>query len=294
MSSVNSKINKMISISSQKDTNMFNYNSPKTNMKSSNFNNSDTTSSDINFKKQNNCTYPFCNCYNCKVNIQKDYLMNKYNKNKISENVNTTDSSYPNNIISTDIRKKGNISLLDNCYKEHIKSGLQSVMKRDYKNMQLETNESCVPKDNTINKGSPFIGRTTNSIMYPEFLISPQRKKPYIYEELLKIPFSGNSSYKETFEKFDDRYYRDKILPFLKKDNLESIGKLITETTTKETYKNYNTESLSKNISIPKHKVSFKDKNSFSYLGISPPNNKDIYMSQYKRSYIFDKENQIK
>lgn len=295
MSSVNSYINQINSVSSPRNS-IYNYNSPKSNRKNSNYNNSDTTSSDKFIERnQDNCTYPFCNCYKCKMNIQKDYQMKK-NKNNLSYNNNTTDSSTnQNSLITNSNRKKGNISLLDNCFKEHLKSGLQSVMKRDFKNMQLETNESFVPKDNTNSKGSPFIGRTTNSIMYPEFLISPKRKKPYISEDLLKIPFSGNSSYKENYEKFDDRYYKEKILPFLKKDNLETIGKLITETTTKETYKNYNTDESSKSpLIIQKNKISFKDKNSFSNLGIAPPNIKDNYMSQYRRSYIFDKDNQIK
>ena len=252
--------------------------------------------------EQPNCNYPFCNCYKCKTNIERDTknkrlnnINNNNNNNNIFNNliIQTTEESNTNplSINNYSVKKtKANNSILDNCFKEHLKSGLQSVMKRDYKILQIETNESIVPKDSmhNNNKGSPFIGRTTNSIMYPEFIISPKRKKPYISEDLLKIPFSGSSSYKENYEKFDDRYYLEKIPPFLKKDNLETIGKMITETTSKETYKNLYLNSTKNKIN---KKENYKFSNNFSHLGFNPPQLKDNYLSQYRRAYIFDKEN---
>jgi hypothetical protein len=258
------------------------------------------------------CTYPFCNCYNCKINIQTETAIkqnqqniNKQNINKNAQNPQNPQNinyitpekpnkSYnPNTINQTDTKKKSNLSsVLDNCYKEHLKSGLQSVMKRDFNNQRIETNESFVPKENLNDqKGSPFLGRSINSINYPEYLISPKRKGPYISEDLLKIPFSGSSSYQETFEKFDDRYYQEKLLPFLKKDNLETIGNFITETTSKNTYKNMFTDKNENNGSLKKR--SFKDVNSFSIMGINPPGHKDDFLSQYKRAYLFDKENKV-
>lgn len=298
MSAIQANINQ-INPHSPLDT-LFNYNSQKSNSKSVlrssiiNSNNIDTASSENSKNKSlnvNGCSYPFCSCYNCKINFQRDsqnkkILKGKENTNMLQNILETNDTSSQGNIYNP--KKITNKSILDNCFKEHLKSGLQSVMKRDFKNLQIETSERIVPKDSIINnnKGSPFIGRTTNSIMYPEFIVSPKRKKPYISEDLLKIPFSGRSSYKENYEKFDDRYYTEKILPFLKKDNLETIGKLITETTTKETYKNIQPNN---NKETPRY--SFKQLNSYSILGMSPPQAKDSYLSQYKRSYIFDNEN---
>ena len=72
---------------------------------------------------------------------------------------------------------------------------------------------------------------------------------------------------------------------------MESIGNLITETTSKNTYKNMFTED-NNNLGILQ-KRSFKDVNSFTNLGINPPNAKDNFLSQYKRAYLFDKENKV-
>ena len=276
-------------MSSVNINNNFNLSSPKSNKK----NNLDSISSEA-YKSLATCSYPFCNCIKCKINQEKD-AKNKQNLKKSYSNyqniLETTDSNSPNqkSYLHSESKNKSNISILDNCFKEYLKSGLQSVMKRDFISNRIETSESIIPKDSILNsnKGSPFIGRSMNSIMFPEFLISPKKKKPHISEDLLKIPFSGNSAYKENYEKFDDRYYMEKASPFLKKDNLESMGRLITETTSQNTYKkNLNLESNKEKL-----KQNFKDINSYSNLGINPPHYKDNYMSQYKRSYIFDKEN---
>lgn len=225
--------------------------------------------------------------------ILKKNISNYYNNNTNNYDFNgtyhynTQETNMSYMFTDTKSKKKANISSLDNVFKEHI--GLQSVMKRDFVssgNVPIETNESFVPKSMlNNNKGSPFIGRSTNSIMFPEFIISPRKKNNEKLDEFMKIPFSGNSSYKENYNKFEDRYYIQKMSPVIKKDNLENMGKRIMETTNQKSYKNL------KNNYRDKGKNYFKQLYSFSNLGINPPQNKDSYLSQYKRAYIHEKLN---
>lgn len=207
-------------------------------------------------------------------------LLTTNNQYLLNYDTNDTSSSY----MYTESKKKGNTSSMDNVFKEHI--DLKSVMKKDFiSNIPFETNESIIPKAILkCNKGSPFIGRTTNSIMFPEFIISPKKKNSENSIDYLKIPFSGNSSYKENYNKFEDRYYKEKNHPIIKKDNLENMGKRIMETTNKESYKN-----IKSKYNKDKGKNNFKHLYSFSNLGINPPINKDSYLSHYRREYIFNK-----
>ena len=267
-----------------------------------NSNNNINIQSNIKLNTANNneniCNFPFCKCKDCIKKKEKDtknkqiYLKNYENYRKNNTIMDTNDSNYSNLFQGTESKKRSNISSMDNIFKEHL--GLQSVMKRDYinntnSNIPLETNQSIIPKNILGNRGSPFIGRSTNSVMFPEFVLSPKKKNKnkenLDNDNLLKIPFSGNSSYKENYNKFEDRHYLHKISPIVKKDNLENMGKWIMETTNKARYKN-----IKYNYNI-KGKNSFKHLYSFSNLGINPPQNKDIYLSHYKREFIYDKDN---
>jgi hypothetical protein len=256
---------------------------------------------DTNFKNTFNDDYlqkKFQNVYNTEIKSnlisRKNYANYQKNFDKNTLEIKTEESNYSHvKTIESRSRKQSNLSSMDNIFKKHI--GFQSVMKRDFTNnnncnIKNETSESIIPKNIFDGyKGSPFIGRSTNSIMYQKFETSPKikNKENSINEVLLKIPFSGISSYKENYNKFEDRYYIDKISPILKKDNLENFGKRIMETTNKASYKNikFNYKNFNKD------KNSFKQLYSIPNLGINPPQNKDIYLSHYKREYIYDTEN---
>jgi hypothetical protein len=251
------------------------------------------------FNNQDYLKKKFQNIYNSdnKNNLKNRKNYANYEKKNFNHNnldIKTDESNYSNLFTNeSKSRKQSNLSSMDNIFKKHI--GLQSVMKRDFINnnncnIRIETSESIIPKGILdAHKGSPFIGRSTNSIMFQNFEISPNTKNKdnSINKVFLKIPFSGISSYKENYNKFEDRYYIDKITPILKKDNLENFGKRIMETTNKASYKNikFNYKNFSKD------KNSYKQLYSIANLGINPPQNKDIYMSHYRREFIYDTEN---
>jgi len=245
------------------------------------------------------CTYPFCKCGKCisKSTKEKEILPNlKYGN---------ISSTYNNQYIWKSVEKKfplqdnfennkkgnSNKSRFDNCFKEHLKSGLVSVMKNDYIPMQTEPNQQIIHKDNIeISSKSPFIGRSNYSIMFPGWQLSSSNgtnKKSFSGKDLDKkneIAFTGKSSYQQNFERFEERYYtNDRASPILKKDNLEINGKLNSETTTKETYKHYD-YTYSKNLS-EKNKF---NKNESKIFIKSNNYSKDSFLSSYERAFMLN------
>jgi hypothetical protein len=251
---------------------------------------------------KNKCNLSLCNCINCRLIKEKEFEiknhtnMEKDNKDNYKNNLNTNTKIYKNLNICSNSNESNlnyyclNTNDMENTYKNYL------GMKKNYFNNNIEinnrfdTNESKNTKNILAHKATPFIGRSMNSIMFSSYKFSPKiffnNKKNILKNShghgYINIPFHGKSSYKENFSKFEDKYYIDKISPILKKDNLENFGKIILETTNKESYKNIK-------FNYNKVKNNFKNFYAFSNLGIYPPQNKDIYLSSYKREFIYNK-----
>ncbi len=241
------------------------------------------------------CSYPFCKCGKCisKNTKEKEILPNLHYGN--------INSTYNNQYIWKATEKNflqnekeyqkiiGNKSRLDECFKHHLKSGLVSVMKNDYVAMQTEPNHQIIQKNNIeISRESPFIGRSNYSIMFPGWSISKNKNenKEFNSEKKTNIAFNAKSSYQHNYERFDDRYYsNDRVAPILKKDNLEVNGKLITETTSKETYKAHDFTNQS-NITL-KSNVK-KNDCSANFMNLIFPTSKNSFLSSYERAFMLN------
>ena len=77
-------------------------------------------------------------------------------------------------------------------------------------------------KDNNIQINVPFLGRSSYNTQFPHWNAnaiidkykkeSPLNKKTYLGNE---VPFTGKSSYMETYGNFEDKYYKEKTNPIL-------------------------------------------------------------------------------
>ena len=231
------------------------------------------------------CSYPYCNCGTCilrknkKLQINSDYSYGKGTKSMYRNQFlwNTPEKNTQND---KQINKETNKGRLDIQSKDHLKSGYVSIMKNDYKSIPTEVSEQIIQSGNfKSNSPSPFLGRSNYSIMYPNWEVTKNiKKKP---DEIISqnIPFSGKSSYKENYERFEKRFYIDRPVPILKKDNIEINGRILTETTNKETFKpiDYNKVKDFNGYSDLKHKS----------LVLTAPYCKDSFLSSYEKAFMF-------
>jgi hypothetical protein len=182
------------------------------------------------------------------------------------------------------------MSRLDKGFKEHLKSGLISVMRNDFKNItSTEPNSEPVPKsrknlENTVQMNTPFLGRSSYETLYPNWQTSINKRNRISSEAKVSIPFSGKSSYKETFGNIEKRYYIEKASPIFKKDNLEvgNLGELIALTTCNEFYKPIDLQK-SKDLNFIRTEHS-----GFPGLMVSAPYTKDSFMSSYERAFMYN------
>lgn len=236
------------------------------------------------------CSSPFCSCGKCitirrNVNNQINY---SYNKNIESSYKNEFNWKKPE---KTENYKNTKNSGLESCFRENLKNSLVSVMKNDYTTKYKKINDTFLGKNKTDetqqNLKSPFLGRSNYNIMYPDWQSSKQKKEivKLDQEKIKYVPFNGKSSYSENYYRPEERYYIDRVLPILKKDNLEISGKLISETTTKETYKliDYQRHSdlNSNNVKFGRRPSSI----------VSAPYCKDSFLSSYERAFMYNNLN---
>lgn len=292
---------------------------PQNNLKTTNNQNNDQNTKLNDLKSDYlsliRCTYPYCNCGKCifkntkekekqrtnnnlpygnistTYNNQYNYINNPNNNNNKNQNLNSN-----NNTIKDSKDQKlivsQNKSRLDNCFKEHLKSGFTSIMKSDYIAIQTEPNTQMIlQKDNIeISSKSPFIGRSNYAMMFPGWEISaaasgrsdfssPQKKS--------EIAFTAKSNYQQNFERFEDRYYNEKrASPILKKDNLEVNGPMLTETTSQKAFQAYDffvAKSFNEKSTRKKN-----DSDNFKSLPGNRCYSKDAFLSSYERAFMLN------
>jgi len=234
------------------------------------------------------CTFPYCNCGKCILKKNREHALSpnyNYDKNIKSMYKNQFQWKSPE---KTDQIKYSKMSRLDKGFKEHLKSGLISVMRNDFKNVvSTEPNSEPVPKsrknlENTVQMNIPFLGRSSYETLYPDWQTSIDKKNRINSEAKILIPFSGKSSYKETFGNIEKKYYIERASPILKKDNLEvgNFGELITLTTSNEFYKPID---LQKSKDMNNNRTQYS---AFPGMILSAPYTKDSFMSSYERAFM--------
>ncbi len=232
------------------------------------------------------CTYPYCNCGKCILRKNREINISpNYNYNKNIESIYKNEFHWKNPE-KTD--QHARMPRLDFGFKEHLKSGMISVMRSDFKNVtSTEPNVEPMPKsrkniDNSVQMNIPFLGRSSYETLYPNWQTSIDKKIRITSQPQVSIPFTGKSSYKETFGNIEKKFYIQKVSPILKKDNLEvgNLGELIALTTSNEYFKP---------IDLKKSKDMNNIRTQFSVFPrtmVSAPYTKDSFMSSYERAFM--------
>jgi hypothetical protein len=140
-------------------------------------------------------------------------------------------------------------------------------------------------KDNKIQMNVPFLGRSSYNTQFPHWNAmidldkkeSKLNKKPYMGNE---VPFTGKSSYMETYGNFEDKYYKEKTNPVLKRDNLEvGFGNMICHTSSGDTYRPLDYK-MAKDLNRFDGRL-----NNLQNLR-SAPFSKDCFLSSYERAFM--------
>lgn len=201
----------------------------------------------------------------------KNYNINKENiENQHRINVNSKNNNFGLNI--NDIKENKTINDKNSSCNNNNK-----LTKLDIKSEIINNNDN---NDKTLIP--PFIGRSSYERMYPDWhtvKVIKEKVKSTVYES---VPFNARSSYQDNFYQHEKRYYVDRAAPILKSDNLESSGKLINESTTKQAYKpidykNYN-KLNNKSVNVSKRPSSI----------VPAPYSKDSFLSSYERAFMYN------
>lgn len=234
------------------------------------------------------CTHPYCNCGKCILRKNREYnLSPNYNYDKNIQSIYKNEFQWKNPE-KIDNMNNAKMSRIDKGFKEHLKTGLISVMRNDFKSFtSTEPNVENVPKsrknlENKVQMNTPFLGRSSYSTLYPDWQTSIDKKNIGSNEIKISIPFSGRSSYRETFANIEKKYYIEKASPILKKNNLEvgNFGEMQTITTSNEFYKPIDLKKSKDLNNIRTHFAGFPG---FTHLA---PYTKDSFMSSYERAFM--------
>ena len=223
---------------------------------------------------------PYCTCGKCLViRSRKDALGGlPYNKNLNS--VYSQDFGWKSpGSSSSPVYNKAKHSAFEDVYKEHLPTGLLSTMKLDYKPFLVKMEET--KNNEMIVKSIPFIGRSTNSCMFPGWGSSKLGNADDVACPEIKVPLRGKSNYKENYERYEPRFYSERQSPVIARPTLGFFGQFNGETSFKNSYVPID---LNQPHYFPKGKK-IKAVIEKSQI-INPPLPKSNFLSNYEQSFF--------
>ena len=154
-------------------------------------------------------TVPKCTCGKCIVRRLRGNMFPSfpYNKNISSTYINDYDwkTNIPEDPNAVYNRSKHNS--FEGAYREHIPTTLISTAKMSFKPFKVKEEEKQKPKEKDLEV--PFIGRSTYTRHYPSWgklVPSDITLKP---REEINVPLRGVPNYKESYPRYDDKYYNN-------------------------------------------------------------------------------------
>lgn len=114
-----------------------------------------------------------------------------------------------NNPEKLTLSKRAKINRLDGLFKLNFKNGMESIMKKDFKLIQTEPTEYFSKNKIQNNLPSPFLSSTSYGTWYPDWKTSIKLKSTPKVLLTLNIPFTGKSSYNDTYGQIEKQYYFD-------------------------------------------------------------------------------------
>lgn len=222
---------------------------------------------------------PPCTCGKCIVRrLRKDFFTSfPYNKNLGSTY--TIDYPWKTKIKDPGYYNRSMHTGFENQFKEHLPNGLISEMKSKYLPYKVDLDH--LKKDPAKIYSIPFIGRSTNEVMFPNWGAITSEKKEEVKLPDINVPFRGKSNYSENYVKYPDNFYAGREPLNFAKATLKFYGNIKPDTT-------YRTSYRPVDFNQPHYFPTEKDVNpnlkSFAFLPPDfPPDNFD---TSYRTSYV--------
>lgn len=227
-------------------------------------------------------TVPKCTCGKCIVrrlrgNQEPNF---PYNKNMASTYIDDYDwktgiKDDPNLYYN---RSKHNS--FEGAYKEHIPTSLISTAKMSFRPFKVKEEEKAKPPEPGLQV--PLMGRSTYNRHYPSWGKIATTGAKLTPMEDIKVPLRGIPNYRESYPRYDPKYYRDNEPLNFTKSTLKFNGELDPRTTYNETYK---PNDLRNKIYFPDDQLINGAKGESSVLK-SAPNAPGNLGTTYRRDYI--------
>ena len=227
-------------------------------------------------------TVPKCTCGKCIVRRLRENLFTPFPYAKDLASTYKTDYDWKTNPLedpNLDYNRSKHNSF-EGAYKEHIPTSLISTAKMSYKPFKVKEEKKKKPDDEPYKV--PFIGKSTYTRHYPDWGVEegPGEKLPPP-EEIL-VPLRGVPNYKESYPRYDDKYYNTGDPLNFTKPTLKFDGELDPRTTYNEHYK---PTDLSNKIYFPDDQLINGAKGENTAL-MPGPNAPGILGTTYRRDYI--------
>ena len=226
-------------------------------------------------------TIPKCTCGKCIVRRLREGLFTPFPYNKDLASTYKDDYDWKTNPLGpNDDYNRSKHNSFEGAYKEHIPTSLISTAKMDYKPFKVKQEEKKKPPEDPFK--IPLIGKSTYDRHYPSWgPIEPTGDKLGPPEEI-DVPLRGVPNYKESYPKYDDKYYTNGEPLNFSKPTLKFTGDLDPRTTYNEAYKP--TDLSNKNYFPDDQLINGAIGESTAL--ISGPNAPGILGTTYRRDYV--------
>ena len=178
---------------------------------------------------------PQCTCGKCIVRrLRKDFFTSfPYSKDLGSTY--TIDYPWKARIKDPGYYSRSMHTGFENSYKEHLPNGMISEMKSKYLPYKVDLDH--LKKDPAKIYSIPFIGRSTNEVMFPNWGAITSEKKEEVKLPDINVPFRGHSNYSENYVKYPDKFYAGREPLNFAKATLKFYGNIKPDTTYRTSYK---------------------------------------------------------
>lgn len=182
-------------------------------------------------------TIPSCQCGKCVVRRKRGGGDPSFPYNKNMNSTYIDDYGWKTNIPEdpSQVYNRAKHNSFEGGFREHIPSTLISTAKMCYKPFKVKREDKKGPAEQAYQM--PFIGKSTYLRHYPSWgkitSSGVTQEKP----DDIVVPLRGTSNYKESYPKYNDRYYSNPEPLNFMKPTLKFNGELDPRTTYLENYK---------------------------------------------------------
>ena len=227
-------------------------------------------------------TVPKCTCGKCIVRRLRENLFTPFPYSKDLSSTYKNDYDWKTNPLgdpSKDYNRSKHNSF-EGAYKEHIPTSLISTAKMSYKPFKVKEEKKQIIEEEPYK--IPCIGKSTYNRHYPDWGTSVPSGKNVPPIEEINVPLRGVPNYKESYPRYDDKYYINGEPLNFSKPTLKFDGELDPRTTYNETYKPVD---LNNKNYFPDDKLINGAKGENTVL-IPGPNAPGILGTTYRTDYI--------